>query len=171
MGKQSLGGVMPKIGLGIDVLTAAKQRISQTFDDFEKVYVSFSAGKDSTVMLHLVCEEARKRNRKIGVLLVDLEGQYKLTIEHALEMYELYSDVVEPYWCCLQISLRNAVSVYEPKWICWDDEKKKEWIRDMPEFALTDKEILAKYHNVGIKGEIKGEPKTKAQKRQKALEL
>ena len=38
-------------------------------------------------------------------------------------------------------------------------------------FALTDKEILAKYPNVGIKGEIKGEPKTKAQIRQKALEL
>ena len=38
-------------------------------------------------------------------------------------------------------------------------------------FALTDNEILAKYPNVGIKGEIKGEPKTKAQIRQKALEL
>lgn len=38
-------------------------------------------------------------------------------------------------------------------------------------FALTDNEILAKYPNVGVKGEIKGEPKTKAQIRQKALEL
>ena len=37
-----------KRGLGIDVLTAARQRIAYTFDYFEKVYVSFSGGKDST---------------------------------------------------------------------------------------------------------------------------
>ena len=132
---------MPKIKLGMDVLTAARDRVSKAFDDFEKIYVSFSAGKDSTVMLHLVCDEAIKRNRKIGVLLVDLEGQYKLTIEHALEMYEKYSDLIEPYWCCLQVSLRNAVSVYEPKWIAWDDEREKDWIREMPDFALTDKDF------------------------------
>ena len=35
-------------------------------------------------MLHLVAEEARRRDKRIGVLLVDLEGQYKRTIEHGL---------------------------------------------------------------------------------------
>ena len=45
-----------KIGLGKDVDTAARERISWTFDNFEKVYVSFSGGKDSTVMIHLVME-------------------------------------------------------------------------------------------------------------------
>lgn len=48
-------------GMGVDVLTAARQRIARTFDDFDRVCVSFSAGKDSTVMLHLVAEEARRR--------------------------------------------------------------------------------------------------------------
>ena len=65
---------MPKIGLGIDVLTAAKERISWTFDNFENIYCSFSGGKDSTVMTHLICEEARKRNRKIGLFFLDWEG-------------------------------------------------------------------------------------------------
>ena len=51
---------MPKKGLGVDVLSAAKQRISWTFDEFDKIYCSFSAGKDSGVMTHLVCQEARK---------------------------------------------------------------------------------------------------------------
>lgn len=129
---------MPKIRLGKDVLMAAKERISKTFDDFERVYLSFSAGKDSTVMMHLVCDEAIKRNRKIGILLVDLEGQYKLTINHALSMFEEYRDIIEPYWCCLPISLRNAVSVYEPKWICWDKDKKEDWIREPPEDSITD---------------------------------
>ena len=52
---------MPKRPLDMDVLTAARQRISWTFDHFPRVYVSFSAGKDSTVMLHLVADEARAR--------------------------------------------------------------------------------------------------------------
>ena len=42
------------------VLEAARKRISYSFDVFEKVYVSFSGGKDSSVMLHLVLEEAVK---------------------------------------------------------------------------------------------------------------
>lgn len=137
---------MPKRKIGVDVLTAAKDRISETFDNFERIYLSFSAGKDSTVMMHLVCEEARRRNKKIGILLVDLEGQYKLTIEHALEMFDEYKDIIEPYWLCLPISLRNAVSVYEPKWICWDDEKKKEWIRVPPDFAITDINYFDFFH-------------------------
>lgn len=51
--------------LETNVLDEAKKRISTVFDEFEKIYVSFSGGKDSTVMLHLVMDEAIKRNRKV----------------------------------------------------------------------------------------------------------
>ena len=44
---------MPKNKLGISVYQAAIDRISWTFDNFEKIYVSFSAGKDSTTMFML----------------------------------------------------------------------------------------------------------------------
>ena len=124
--------------LDIDVLTAARQRISQTFDDFERIYLSFSAGKDSTVMMHLVCEEARKRGRKIGVLLIDLEAQFTITIQHAVDMYLDYVDVIEPYWCSLPIHLRNAVSVFEPFWMCWDPNVPDAWVRQPPEMAIVD---------------------------------
>jgi len=129
---------MGKNRLGINVLEASKERIDWTFDNFEKIYLSFSAGKDSTVMLHLVAQEARKRNKKIGLLLVDLEGQYRLTIEHAEKMIEEYEDVLDVHWVCLPLSLRNAVSVYEPQWICWDEDKKEDWIREPYKNAITD---------------------------------
>ena len=129
---------MPKLKLGFDVLTAAKKRIEWTLDTFEKVYLSFSAGKDSTVMLHLVIDEAIKRNKKIGILLVDLEGQYKLTIDHAENCFELYKDYIDLYWVCLPIHLRNAVSVFETHWICWDTNKKESWIREMPNKSIND---------------------------------
>jgi predicted phosphoadenosine phosphosulfate sulfurtransferase len=124
--------------IGKNVLQAAQERIAWTFDNFDRIYLSFSAGKDSTVMLHLVMAEAIRRDRKIGVLLVDLEGQYRVTMEHAEKCFEMYRDHIEPYWCALPIALRNAVSVYEPKWTAWDPEKREGWIRTPPEMAITD---------------------------------
>lgn len=129
---------MSKRKLTQNVLQAAQERIAWTFDTFERIYVSYSAGKDSTVMLHLVAEEARKRNKRFGVLTVDLEGQYKFTIEHIEATFETYKDIADVYWVCLPIALRNAVSVYEPKWKCWDDAAKENWIRELPEKGIHD---------------------------------
>jgi predicted phosphoadenosine phosphosulfate sulfurtransferase len=133
---------MPKRRIGKDVLTAARERIAYTFDNFERIYLSFSAGKDSTVMLHLVLDEAMKRGRKVGVLLLDLEGQYRLTMEHARQCVEMYKDHIDLYWCCLPIHLRNAVSVYETFWICWDEDKREAWVREPPEWAITDQKFF-----------------------------
>lgn len=122
-----------KRALPVDVLQAARDRIRYTFDHFEAVYVSFSAGKDSSVMLHLVMDEAIRRNRKVGVLFIDLEAQYALTIAHAEQMFRMYADHIEPYWVCLPIKLRNAVSNYEPVWCAWEPDKRDDWVRPMPE--------------------------------------
>ena len=137
---------MGKLKLGLNVLEAAQQRIEWTFDNFERIYLSFSAGKDSTVMLHLVMNEAIKRQKKIGLLLIDLEGQYKLTIEHALKCYDEYSEFIEPYWVCLPIHLRNAVSVFETHWICWDKNAKESWIRELPKNCISDYNYFPFFH-------------------------
>jgi predicted phosphoadenosine phosphosulfate sulfurtransferase len=125
--------ILKKYRDDLNVLKAARERISFTFDNFERIYVSFSAGKDSTVMLHLVMEEARKRQRKVGVMLVDLEAQYKMTMDHASRCFEAYADVAESYWVCLPLSLRNAVSNYEPRWLAWDPTVRTNWVREFPE--------------------------------------
>ena len=130
--------VVPKYRIDKNVFDASKDRINFIFDEFERIYVSFSAGKDSTVMLHLMADEAKRRNRKIGVLLVDLEGQYKLTINHAMDCIDKYKNNLDVYWVCLPIHLRNAVSVYEPFWKCWDSNKKDDWIRQPPKNAITE---------------------------------
>ncbi len=129
---------MAKRPLGIDVLSAARARIAKVFDDFPRIYVSFSGGKDSGVMLHLVMDEAIKRGRKVGLLFVDLEAQYKLTIDYAAEMYERYKDHVEPYWVALPIHLRNAVSQFEPQWVCWHPDKRADWVREPHPISITD---------------------------------
>ncbi len=129
---------MAKRPLGITVLEAARRRISDVFDTFARVYASFSGGKDSAVLLHLTMEEAIRRKRKVGVLFIDLEGQYKLTIDFVRECYQLYSAHVEPFWVALPLSLRNAASMYEPKWRCWDSERREDWIREPDKMSITD---------------------------------
>jgi predicted phosphoadenosine phosphosulfate sulfurtransferase len=124
-----------KVYIDKSVLTMARERVSETFDHFEKMYVSFSGGKDSTVMTHLVMEEAVKRGRKVGLLIIDLEAQYTETIKHIEEIIEKYKDNIDLHWFCGELLLRNAVSDYEPKWVCWDEDKKDIWVREKPELA------------------------------------
>lgn len=118
-----------------NVLIAAKKRISNVFDNFDRIYISFSGGKDSSVMTHLVMEEAIKRNKKVGLLIIDLEAQYKDTIKHVNNMVELYKNNIDLHWIAAPMLLRNAVSNFEPRWICWDEENKNIWVREKPELA------------------------------------
>lgn len=127
-----------KRGLGIDVHTAALARITWVFDTFPSVYLSGPSGKDSGAMMHLVCQEARRRGRKVGVLYIDLEAQYQATIDYVRQMFALYADVVEPYWLAIPLHLRNAVSAIDPYWICWDPAVSEQWVRALPEEAISD---------------------------------
>jgi len=129
---------MSKRILKKDVYNEAKERINYILDEFERVYISFSGGKDSTVMLHILMDEVINRNRKVGILFIDLEGQYKLTISHVEKCFDMYKENADIYWVCLPIHLRNAVSVYEPFWKCWDKNSKKSWVRDIPKDGISN---------------------------------
>lgn len=134
---------MGKHYLNISVFDAAQSRIKYVFDEFEKIYVSFSGGKDSTVMAHLVLDEAIKRGRKVGLLFVDLEAQYQYTIQHVKKIFDIYEKNIHQFWCALPIALSNAVSVYEPRWICW--EPGKEWVRNPNQLSITDHKYFPFY--------------------------
>lgn len=128
--------------LGKSVLEAAKERISWTFDNFKNIYVSFSGGKDSSVMTHLVLEEAKRRKRKVALLFIDWEIQYELTIKHIEEVYEMYKEDIEPYWLSIPLLTDNACSQYEPEWICWEPKKKDVWVRQPNKKSITDATIF-----------------------------
>ena len=128
--------------IGKNVYDETLKRISYIFDNFHRIYISFSGGKDSSVMMHMVMAEAIKRKRKVGLLFIDLEGQYKITIDFIESMINDYKNYIDLFWVCLPISLRNAVSVFEPKWICWDDNARDIWIRDLPRNSIHDEKYF-----------------------------
>jgi len=125
--------ILPKVYTDKDVLTASFDRIETMFKEIEHIVVSVSGGKDSSVMMQLVALVARKLHTTFSVLYIDFEAQYQATIDHIEELIDDTHDVVDQfYWVCLPMSLRNSLSVIQPKWICWDDEQKDKWVRDMP---------------------------------------
>jgi len=131
---------MSKMYLNKDVLSAALERLEIAFNSFDYIYFSVSGGKDSSVMVQLAMEVARKLNKKFDILFIDLEAQYKATITHIEELKEVTADVVNRfYWVTLPISLRNASSIIQPKWICWNEEDKDKWVRDMPPDTINEK--------------------------------
>ena len=73
------------------VLDAAKDRIRETFDNFERFYIAFSGGKDSTVTVHLVMDEAIKRGIKVGIMYIDFEAQYQETIKNVRKIFKMYN--------------------------------------------------------------------------------
>jgi predicted phosphoadenosine phosphosulfate sulfurtransferase len=133
--RRDVDGKPSKEYLGINVLEAAHRRIEWVFEEFDYVYLSFSGGKDSTVMLHMVGEYARSAGKRFGILFIDLEAQYKATICHIENMVDMYSDVSDLYWIAAPLALRNAVSQFQPKWKCWDPEEKDRWVREYPSRA------------------------------------
>ena len=129
-----------------DVLTAARERIEFVFDCAERVCVSFSGGKDSTVLLHLAIAEAERRGRILDVLFLDWEAQYSATIKHIEEML-VGNKSVNPYWVALPISTCNESSFHDPMWTAWHPEKRDLWVRPMPdfEFVVSDYDYFSDY--------------------------
>ncbi|MCL2100189.1 MAG: DUF3440 domain-containing protein [Fibromonadales bacterium] len=131
-----------------NVYEAAVERIDFIFKNFEKIYLSFSGGKDSGIMLNLALDYMKKNNitKKIGILFIDLEAQYKVTIEYIKETFIENSDMLDVYWCCLPLNLRNSLSVFEPFWTPWDLDNKEKWVRNYPDFpCITERKHPFKF--------------------------
>ena len=101
-----------KIYLDKNVFEATMERIKFAFENFDNIYVSFSGGKDSGLLLNMVLDYKRKHNikKKIGVFHQDFEAQYQLTTDYVTKMFEDNIDDIEPYWVCLPMGSRCAVS-------------------------------------------------------------
>ena len=119
----------------LNVYDAAQERIAFIFEQFPKIYLSFSGGKDSGVMLNLFIDYMRKYRveRKVGVMILDNEANYEYSLTFMHQILDDNRDLFDIYWCCLPISLPCTVSSYAVEWQCWGEKDKARWIRPMPE--------------------------------------
>ncbi len=123
-----------KLYLEKNVLEAAKDRLRFAFNEFDNLYLSVSGGKDSSVMMQLARMIAEEEDEEFSVLFIDLEAQYRATIEQMEALIDNSQHVLdEVYWVCLPLSLRNAVSQIQPKWTCWNPDEEEKWVRELPD--------------------------------------
>lgn len=118
-----------------NVYEAVQNRLQYIFQEFDNIYLSFSGGKDSGLLLNLVLDFQQKYypEKIIGVFHQDFEAQYTVTTEYIERTFERIKDKVEPYWVCLPMATRTALSNYEMYWYPWDDTKQDSWVRSMPD--------------------------------------
>jgi predicted phosphoadenosine phosphosulfate sulfurtransferase len=120
----------------VDVLTATRERFALLFERFDRVVVSFSGGKDSTVCLNLALEAAHAAGKlPLEAHFWDEEAIHPQTIEY-VERVRARPDV-KLHWLCVPITHRNACSRQELYWKPWDPEKRALWCRPLPEGAIS----------------------------------
>lgn len=123
----------------IDVYQAVQERFDYIFNEFENIYVAFSGGKDSGVLLNLIMDYMKRKgiSKRIGLFHQDMEAQYQKTTDYVTLMFDKFADQMESYWFCQPIASRTAVGNQEMFWYPWDDEKPDLWIRPMPTFPYV----------------------------------
>lgn len=118
-----------KILLEKDVWEAGLERMNWIFDEFENVVVSFSGGKDSTVIFNLAMKVAKERGRlPLPVLFIDQEAEWNETIEQVRKV--MYNPDVRPIWLQMPIKIENGTSFSARYLKCWDEEKPDGWLRE-----------------------------------------
>lgn len=118
-----------------NVFDASMERMEFIFKNFDRVYVSFSGGKDSGIMLNLILKYMRDNGikNKIGVMILDNEANYEYSLQFMHSILQKNLDLLDVYWCCLPITLPCTVSQYDVDWQCYGEKDKHKWIRPMPE--------------------------------------
>lgn len=109
-----------------DVHEAALNRLRWVFDEFDEVVISFSGGKDSTVLLHLALQVAEEKGRlPLKVYWLDQECEYQSTVEYMRHVAQIPG--VELYWYQIPFRLFNATSHVESWLNVWGEGE--EWVR------------------------------------------
>lgn len=131
--QRKVGGprIRKKQQIDENVLTMARMRISKAYDTFDNVIVSFSGGKDSTVVLNLTLEEAERRGRlPLTVVFWDEEAIQPDTIDYVTRIAD--DPRVAMKWFALPITHRNGCSRESPYWQPWDPKCPELWTRPFP---------------------------------------
>lgn len=122
-----------------NVYETTMERIKYIFNEFDHIYISFSGGKDSGVMLNLCLQYLKQNNinRKITLMHLDYEAQYEMTTDYVQLMEDKYRDYLKIYHVCVPFKVKTCTSMYQDYWRPWEEKLKDIWVRKLPQIAMT----------------------------------
>lgn len=141
-------GVVKQRELDIDVVTAARQRIINTFSNGTKVYLSCSGGKDSIVMMDItykLIQEGKINPKQLEAIFIDEEAMYDDVIDIVKLWRKRFMMVGAKFtWFCMEYRQMNCLHSLEDEetFVCWDRFQRDKWCRPMPPFAVTSHPLL-----------------------------
>lgn len=126
----------------MDVVEAARRRILNVFSNGVKVYMSFSAGKDSLCMAHIVYDlilRGQISAKQLIVIFIDEEAIYDSMEAMAMRWRTRFMRVgAEFRWYCLPLKQVSAFHQLQndESWITWEPGKEALWVRPAPVFSI-----------------------------------
>ena len=96
-----------------------------------------SGGKDSTAVMELALEVARKLNRlPLDVMFIDQEAEWQHTIDYMSEV--MHRKEIRPHWLQVPIKETNASNHTDQYLYCWDEKAKAKWMREKDPIAIHE---------------------------------
>lgn len=126
----------------IDVLEAAKQRITNIFSNGTNVYLSMSGGKDSIVMADItykLIQEGKIDPSLLTVIFIDEECMYDDVMQIVKDWRKKFILVGAKFeWYCLEVKHFNCINQLQEDetFIVYDRYAKENWIQQPPPFAI-----------------------------------
>lgn len=84
----------------MNVFDATLKRLEYIFEEFDRVYFSFSGGKDSGLMVQLANLVAERLEKRFDLLILNIEANYIATVNF-IKRIEHLSRVKNVYHFCL----------------------------------------------------------------------
>jgi predicted phosphoadenosine phosphosulfate sulfurtransferase len=142
-----------------NVWEAALDRIRTVWDMADDVIVSFSGGKDSTVLLNaaLAIHKERGETKPLKVLFWDEEAIPMPTIDYVYR--EAVKENIELHWFCMPVEHRCACSKEHDYWYPWQPEVEDLWTRPLPDSKTYPKAHIwtvdntENFRRIGVPGQ------------------
>jgi 3'-phosphoadenosine 5'-phosphosulfate sulfotransferase (PAPS reductase)/FAD synthetase len=142
--RQVVGGNDDRIEyLPCNVLEAAKSRLRNIINTFDSLYVCFSGGKDSWVLLNLVDEVYREMGirERVRVVFRD-EELIQDTVLDFVNAVRLSGRFDFRYYC-VPLESEKYVLGDKATYIQWYPQRQ--WIRPKPDYAITADVVMSQY--------------------------
>ena len=118
-------------------------RLKKIFSSFDNIYISFSGGKDSSVLLNLCIDYIRKNRLKcrLGVFHMDYEIQYRETVDYVDQVLKSNPDILDVYRICVPFKVPTCTSMFQQYWRPWDEDMRDQWVRQQPQGCYTQNDF------------------------------